>query len=65
MPNGHDEREDAERALSRVTPDQGGNTYWDYMGVARDDPRVLADEALGGRAQRDQGGNSLLDYEGR
>ena len=57
------EREAEERALSRTTPDQGGSTYWDYLGYCRTDPRVQADEALGRRAARDQGGNTLRDYE--
>ena len=61
--NGETEREAADAALSRVTPDQGGSTLWDYRGVARDDPRVLDDQERASRAGRDQGGNSWFDYE--
>jgi hypothetical protein len=64
MHDGLTERERAEAAHSRTTPDQGGSTYWDYKGLARDDPRVEADEALGRRAARDQGGSNSFDYEG-
>ena len=64
MDNGDTLRERAEAAHSRTSRDQGGNTYWDYRNVARDDPRVEADEALGGLVDRDQGGSSLLDYRG-
>ena len=62
--NGWDtEEEEAERARSRNTPDQGGSTYWDYKGLSRDDPRVQEDKERGRRAARDQGGLSWYDYE--
>jgi hypothetical protein len=61
--NGLTEEEEARAALSRTTPDQGGSTYWDYVGLSRNDPRVEADEALGRRAARDQGGSNSFDYD--